>query len=163
MNLDSMFIVVFIRQNMFPDHQMVHTFHLGFLIGKAVDGYCQKRHTLTGHPSVLLFGCEGDVAIQNAKKDLAELGIEYIEWTDPDSKEGHDDFGLTGIVSQPITKSQRNKLARYRTWTDRNNTSVNKPEGKPDEEIAKAIVSETDEEFNFNQALRMVMLVKSCS
>jgi hypothetical protein len=48
-------------------------------------------------------------------------GIEVIEWRDPDAKSEHDDFGLTGIISQPITKTQRNKLKRYRQWSANNN------------------------------------------
>lgn len=78
MNLDEMYIVVFIRQNMFADHQMVHTFHLGFLIGKAVEGFCRRKDTLTGHPSVLLFGVNDETALQEATADLQSQSIECI-------------------------------------------------------------------------------------
>lgn len=121
MNLDDKFILAVIRQNMFPDKQMVHGFHLGFLIGKAVDGYCQKRHVTSGHPSVLLFGVDSEVALSEVIAELSAQGIELIEWRDPDANPEHDDFGLTGIVSQPITKTQRNKLKRYRQWSATNN------------------------------------------
>lgn len=122
MNLDERYICVFVRQNMFPDHQMVHGFHLGFLIGKAVDGFCQKRHTLTGHPIVLLFGEPDEAALIARAEELRKSGIEVIEWRDPDSQAEHDDFGLTGIVSEPITKTQRNKLPRHKQWSQNNNT-----------------------------------------
>lgn len=121
MNLDDKYICVFVRQNMFPDHQMVHSFHLGFLIGKAVDGYCQKRHELTGHPNVLLYGVESDAKLQEASDILKAHSIEHVAWADPDSQKGHDDYGVTGIVSEPITKTQRNKLPRFKQWSASNN------------------------------------------
>jgi hypothetical protein len=121
MNLDDKYILVFVRQNMFPDHQMVHSFHLGFLIGRVVDGYCQKRHTLSGHPIVLVFGKPDEAGVIAAGDELRKLGIEFIQWQDPDSKPEHDDFGLTGIVSEPITKTVRNKLPRFVGWSDKNN------------------------------------------
>lgn len=107
---------------MFPDHQMVHSFHLGFLIGKVIEGYCQKRQMLIGHPIVLLFGEPDESALISTAKQLEQLGIEYIEWRDPDSTPEHDDFGLTGIVTEAITKTQRNKLPRYKQWSQNNNT-----------------------------------------
>src|SRR6266704_1774989 len=113
MNLDEKFIYAFIRQDMFPDHQMVHTFHLGFMIGKAVEGYCQKRNNVTGHPSVILIGIPYVAAFEGVRQKLAELNVEYITWNDPDSKEGHDDFELPGIVTEPISKSIRNKLGSF--------------------------------------------------
>lgn len=121
MNLDEKYICVFVRQNMFPDHQMVHTFHLGFLIGKSIDGFCQKRHTLTGHPIVLLFGEPDEAALVARCAELQKLGIEVTEWRDPDSAAEHDDFGLTGIVTEPIGKSLRNKLPRYSQWSQNKN------------------------------------------
>ena len=127
MNLDDKFIYVFIRQNMFADHQMVHTFHLGFLIGKAIDGFCQKRYVLSGHPSVILIGCEEEKTFASIMQSLSALGIEFMEWRDPDSKPEHDDYGLTGIVTEPITKSTRNKLGKYRPWSDRNNVHPHGP------------------------------------
>lgn len=121
MNLDDKYILVFVRQNMFPDHQMVHTFHLGFLIGKMVDGYCQKRHQLSGHPIVLLFGVKDDAGLQEASDSLRKLGIEHTAWADPDSQAGHDDYGVTGIVSEPISKTLRNKAPRFTQWSANNN------------------------------------------
>ena len=122
MNLNEKYIYVFVRQNMFPDHQMVHSFHLGFLIGKAIDGYCQKRNTVTGHPIVLLFGEPDETALTARCEQLKQLGIEYIEWRDPDSAPAHDDYGLTGIVTEPLIKTQRNKLPRYSQWSENKNT-----------------------------------------
>lgn len=130
MNLDDKFIYVFIRQNMFPDHQMVHSFHLGFLIGKAIDGYCQKRHTLSGHPIVLLFGEPNEAALNDRCEQMRQLGIEFTTWSDPDAKPEHDDFGLTGIVTEPMTKTQRNKMPRFRQWSQNNNVHPMESVGK---------------------------------
>jgi hypothetical protein len=116
-DLDHRFILVFVRQDMYPDHQMVHGVHLGLLIGKALDGFCQKRHVLTGHPSVLLYGEPDEAALLARVLEMGKLGIEVIEWRDPDSPPGHDDFGLTGIITEPITKPQRNKLPRFCQWS----------------------------------------------
>ena len=127
MNLDDKFVYVFIRQNMFADHQMVHTFHLGFLIGKSVDGFCQKRSTLSGHPSVILIGCEHEESLFGVLAEMDKSGVEYIEWRDPDSKAGHDDYGLVGIVTEPITKTVRNRLSKFRPWSDRNNIHPHGP------------------------------------
>lgn len=117
MNLDERYILVFIRQNMFPDKQMVHSVHLGLLIGKALDGYCQKRHALTGHPNVLVFGVDYEDDLNAVSDTLRTQEIEHMAWADPDAVEGHDDFGVAGIVSEPITKKQRAKLPRFRQWS----------------------------------------------
>lgn len=122
MNLDEMYIAVFIRQDMFMDHQMVHNFHLGFLIGRAVDGYCQKRNTVTGHPIQLLFSCANEADLKDKANTLRAQEIEYISWSDPDSEPTHDDYGLIGIVSQPLTKRQRNKLPRFDAWHESRNS-----------------------------------------
>lgn len=121
MNFDDKYILVFVRQNMFPDKQMVHTCHLGFLIGQMVDGYCQKRHTLSGHPSILLYGVASEKELDAVHDALVKAGIEHTAWLDPDAQRDHDDFGVTGIVSEPITKTQRNKLPRFRQWSANNN------------------------------------------
>lgn len=134
MNLDDKYICVFVRQNMFPDHQMVHSFHLGFLIGKAVDGFCQKRASLAGHPIVLEFGEPDEAALIARAEELRKSGIEVIEWRDPDSTPEHDDFGLTGFVTEPLTKTQRNKLPRCRQWSQNNNVH---PKGAESKESAQ--------------------------
>lgn len=136
MNLDDKYICVFVRQNMFPDHQMVHSFHLGLLIGKALDGYCQKRHELTGHPNVLVFGEPDEAGVIARAGQLRQMGIEVVEWRDPDANPEHGDFGLTGIVTEPINKTLRNKLPRFKQWSANNNVH---PHNSPPAEASTAV------------------------
>lgn len=122
MNLDDKYIYAFIRQNMFSDHQMAHSFHLGFLVRGLVEGLCQKRHVLSGHPNVIIIGEQSENDLRARQAELESLGVEHIGWIDPDSKPEHDDYGLTGIVTEPVTKQFKNKyFGKYKAWSERKN------------------------------------------
>lgn len=121
MNLDDKYIYLFVRQNLFSWQQMVHISHAAFLGGTFTDGFCQKRHQLSGHPSLVVVGVEDEAALRAVALDLGNLEIECSLWADPDAKEGDEDFGLLSIVSQPLSKRERNKLHKYRPWSERNN------------------------------------------
>lgn len=105
------------------DHQMVHNFHLGFIAGRKVDGFCQKRYELTGHPNVFLFGVPNEEAFKEVKTFLSEtMQLEYFEWDDPDTLPGMDDHGMNGIVTQPITLAMKNRIRqKYKRWLEANN------------------------------------------
>lgn len=128
MNLDPMYIFIFIRQDLFNWQQLVHTNHVALEMGAEIlraTPLCElttSAFRLNGHPNIVVVGVADIAALQAAHVDLMKREVPHKMWADPD------DLGLnpnwTSLATYPITKQERNKLHHYRPWSERNNANA---------------------------------------
>lgn len=123
-NLNHRYIFVFIRQDLFSWEQLVHVAHAAFLMGKEVPRMIPLREmfegigTCLGHPSLVVIGVDNEEALKKVCDDLRAREVRFTAWKDPDAPEQ----GLLSVITEPVTKRDKNKLHHYRPWSERNNT-----------------------------------------
>lgn len=119
--LDESYVFVFLRQDQFNWEQLVASVHTSLeLAWDIVQGTPLKdlqNFRPVGHPHAVVVGVPDEEALTRVGDELIALGLEFRVWIDPDEPEK----GRTGLATMPMSKQARNKLHKYRPWSERNN------------------------------------------
>lgn len=102
---EKTWIYVFVRTDLPIEQIVVQSNHAAYESGLAFE------NTSTESTSVICISCKNKHKLQKAYDELQGLGVEFVQFHEPDW-----DYGFTAFASAPVTAEQRSIFRKYQLF-----------------------------------------------